>query len=223
MPTEIPPSSFPNPAPPQMLEQITFLREPSASGRASSPPASFCPNSPPRRKRPNNWKTDGVSSVGRSVGRSLNRRPPMITLQEQGGLSVWPAPFIFSQLCFGLPALIVHGAPLKGIANADSPLSLSFPSLFVGSATAHLLTSIMNPRFDIKALSRLVFSSCSSPSSFHILPVVQKCSFQKHLPDGRTAGSGRQVKPVILEQIPTRELKLPYSTHSRTWRRTTEG
>ena len=48
----------------------------------------------------------------------------MITLQEQGGLSVWPAPFIFSQLCFGLSALIVHGAPLKGIANADSPLAL---------------------------------------------------------------------------------------------------
>ena len=171
MPTEIPPSSFPNPAPPQMLEQITFLREPSPSGRASSPPASFCPNSPPRRKRPNNWKTDGVSSVGRSVGRSLNRRPPMITLQEQGGLSVWPAPFIFSQLCFGLPALIVHGAPLKGIANA----------------------------------------------------VVQKCSFQKHLPDGRAAGSGRQVQPVILEQIPTREFKLPYSTPTLTRRRTTEG
>ena len=58
----------------------------------------------------------------------------MITLQEQGGrsgLSIWPAPFIFSQLCFGLPALIVHGAPLKGIANADSPLSLPPLSLLL--------------------------------------------------------------------------------------------
>ena len=59
----------------------------------------------------------------------------MITLQEQGGLSVWHAPFIFSQLCFGLPALIVHGAPLKGIANADSPLSLSRLSAYTRDLT----------------------------------------------------------------------------------------
>ena len=105
MPTEIPPSSFPSSAPPQMLEQITFLREPSPSGRASSPPASFCPNSPPRRKRPNNWKTDGVSSVGRSVGRSLNRRPPMITLQEQGGLVCLACPIHFLATLFWSPRL----------------------------------------------------------------------------------------------------------------------
>ena len=129
MPTEIPPSSFPNPAPPQMLEQITFLREPSGL------PASFCPNSPPRRKRPNNWKTDGVSSVGRSVGRKKFEPATSHDHAARARLSVClsglpnfgPAPFIFSQLCFGLPALIVHGAPLKGIANADSPLSLPPP------------------------------------------------------------------------------------------------
>ena len=132
--------------------------------------------------------------MGRSVGRSLNRRPPMITLQEQGGLVCLACPIHFLATLFWSPRLNRAWSSFEGDRKRRlSAGSLSFPSLFVGSATAHLLTSIMNPRFDIKALSRLVFSSCSSPSSFHILPVVQKCSFQKHLPDGRTAGSGRQV------------------------------
>ena len=150
----------------------------------------------------------------------MNRRPPMITLQEQGGLVCLACPIHFLATLFWSPRLNRAWSSFEGDRKRRlSAGSLSFPSLFVGSATAHLLTSIMNPRFDIKALSRLVFSSCSSPSSFHILPVVQKCSFQKHLPDGRAAGSGRHVQPVILEKIPTRELKLPYSTQTRTRRR----
>ena len=132
MPTEIPPSSFPSPAPPQILEQITFLREPSK--RASSPPASFCPNSPPRRKRPNNWKTDGVSSVGRSVGRSLNQRPPMITLQEQGGPVCLACPIHFLATLFWSPRLNRAWSSFEGdrkrrLSAVSPPLSLLLLSL----------------------------------------------------------------------------------------------